>query len=341
MSPYFPDMKDQMLKLLQMAGCAVRDKVFAELQQNSIEKLSEVYKESEDDTIYQIDRNVEEILVPLLEPEAKQMGGIWLLAEGIGDPEKGLVLGAKAGADPAWAIIMDPIDGTRGIMYDKRSAFFLAGAAPYKSGLKLSDIEVACMVELPTSKMMVADMLWAIKGQGAKGQRFHLLHKTWAPLVFKPTQAKTLLGGFGQIARFFPPGREILARIDDALVNRLYPNAAEGKTLVFEDQYISSGGQMYEILMGHDRYVADIRDVLFQKMSKEGLKKGHICHPYDICVFLIGREAGVEFTDSRGMPLDAGFDLLEEVGWIAYANSQIRSLVEPVLLDIMHKEDLI
>lgn len=340
MLPQFPDMKDQVLQLLQDAGCAVRDKVYAELQQNSIEKLSAVFKESEDDTIYQIDRNVEEILIPLLKPAAEHLGGIWLLAEGIGDPEKGLILGAKSGSDPAWAIIMDPIDGTRGIMYDKRPAFFLAGAAPFKPNLRLSDIEVACMVELPTSKMMVADMLWAIKGQGAHGQRFHLLHRTWAPLSFKPTQSKTLLGGFGQLARFFPPGREVLAKIDDALVSSLYPDAAEGKTLVFEDQYISSGGQMYEILMGHDRYVADIRDVLFQKMASQGLKKGHICHPYDICVFLIGREAGVEFTNSHGKPLDAGFDLLEEVGWIGYANSHIRNLVEPVLLKLMQKEGL-
>ena len=50
-------------------------------------------------------------------------------------------------------IIIDPIDGTRGLMYDKRSAFFLAGAAPNRGdSTTLQDIEVAAMVELPTTR---------------------------------------------------------------------------------------------------------------------------------------------------------------------------------------------
>jgi hypothetical protein len=51
-------------------------------------------------------------------------------------------------------VIVDPIDGTRGIMYDKRAAWALAGVAPNKGpGTRLRDIEVAVMTELPTSKM--------------------------------------------------------------------------------------------------------------------------------------------------------------------------------------------
>jgi hypothetical protein len=252
-----------------------------------------------------------------------------------------LLLGVPQGQIPAWAILIDPIDGTRGIMYNKRAAFFLAGAAPFKQGLRLSDIEIACMTELPTSKMLFSDILFAIRSKGAHAERYNLITGETISLPIKPSQAKSLEGGFGQIARFFPPGRAVLAQIEDEMIEILYPDAAEGKTLVFEDQYISSGGQMYEILMGHDRYVADIRDVLFAKMSREGKKKGHICHPYDICTFLIGKEAGVEFTDSEGNTLDAPFSLLAEVGWIAYANAGIRSLVEPVLLERMRHHGLI
>src|SRR5258708_20298875 len=47
-------------------------------------------------------------------------------------------------------IIMDPIDGTRGIMYDKPAAWFLAGVAPHPgSAPRLFDIEVRVMVDLP------------------------------------------------------------------------------------------------------------------------------------------------------------------------------------------------
>jgi len=334
-------MQEVILEVLKRAGEAVRSKVHEELMKSSTADLSAVYKEGEDDTIYQIDRNVEEILVPLLEPEAIKVGGILLMAEGIGDPVHGLLIGVKPGEKPAWAFLIDPIDGTRGIMYNKRAAFFLAGAAPFKENLRLSDIEVACMTELPTSKMLYSDSLYAILGKGPSAERTNLLTGEKQALPFKPSQAKTLEGGFGQIARFFPPGRAVLAQIEDEMIEILYPDAAEGKTLVFEDQYISSGGQMYEILMGHDRYVADIRDVLFAKMAREGKKKGHICHPYDICTFLIGKEAGVQFTDSIGKELDAPFNLLAEVGWIAYANADIRSLVEPVLMERMQHHGLI
>ncbi len=57
-------------------------------------------------------------------------------------------------------------------MYDKRAAWALAGVAPNKGpGTRLRDIEVAVMTELPTSKMAYRDVLWAIKGQGARGVR--------------------------------------------------------------------------------------------------------------------------------------------------------------------------
>src|SRR5204862_3107387 len=73
-------------------------------------------------------------------------------------------------ADALIRVIVDPIDGTRGIMYDKRAAWSLAGVAPNKGpSTSLRDIEVAAMTELPTSKMGRADVLWAIKGHGAKG----------------------------------------------------------------------------------------------------------------------------------------------------------------------------
>ena len=142
-------------QILVEIGEAVCKKVNSSLKNSSVEQMSAVFHEGEDDTIYQIDRDVEEIIVPLLEAKAAMLGGVVLLAEGIGeDSLEGVVLphGTLA-KDAAIMMIMDPIDGTRGIMYDKRSAFFLAGAAPNKGKeTKLSDIEVSVMTELPTSR---------------------------------------------------------------------------------------------------------------------------------------------------------------------------------------------
>ena len=51
-------------------------------------------------------------------------------------------------------LIVDPIDGTREIMYDKRAAWSLAAVAPNRGpDTRLRDVEVSVMTELPTSKM--------------------------------------------------------------------------------------------------------------------------------------------------------------------------------------------
>ena len=53
--------------------------------------------------------------------------------------------------------------------------------------------------------------------------------------------------------------RAILAEIDDALATRVLGELPPGRAMSFEDQYISSAGQLYELMMGHDRWMADLQ----------------------------------------------------------------------------------
>ena len=333
--------QEKVRDLLIEAGQRIRERIFQDVHHTSAEELRGVFQEKPEDTIFQIDRNVEELLVPLLDREAESLGGIWLLAEGIGDPENGLFLGVHPGQNPSWAILADPIDGTRELMYNKRSAFFLAGAAPWKPDLRLQDIEVAVMTELATAKMACSDSLWALKGKGLQASRYWFHSQKEEEITVEPSRAPGLKGGFGQLTRFAPPGREVSCKIEDELIALLYPDMPDGRSYVFEDQYISTGGQLYELLMGHGRYNADIRDVLYAYREKQGLKIGHVCHPYDLCASLIGLEAGIELTDSRGQLLNPPFSLQEPAGWIGYANKSIRAQVEPVLLELLQKEGLV
>lgn len=325
--------KEQIRDVLRQIGEIVCDKVYASLQLQSQEERAAVHEEGEDDTIYQIDKDVEDIIVPFLAQHAARLGGIALVAEGISTADRPLALPDDMDADQAAIrLIMDPIDGTRGIMYDKRSAFFLAGAA-FNQGKDtcLQDIQVAVMTELPTSKSLYSDSLWAIRGQELSGERRNLYHQEKHKLSFNPSGKKTIAGGFAQIARFFPPGRDILAAVEERMVAVLFPDIPEGKALLFEDQYISTGGQMYEMIMGHDRFIADIRTCLFNKLKKEGKKAGHVCHPYDVCASLIAQEAGIILTDAYGKILDAPLDTVSAVDWIGYANQAIKNEVEPAL----------
>lgn len=329
--------------MLIAAGKAVRKQVMHSLSQQDIRQLSQVHAEKREDTIFVIDRQVEPILLEVFQKYAHQAGGLILLAEGLDD--EGLPVTLPESATPSQAavqIIVDPIDGTRGLMYNKRPAFFLAGAAPNKGNdTTLADIEVAVMVELPTNKQYQADVISAVKGRGVMAVREDLLTGRSAPLHVAPSQAHTIIGGFAQFARFFPPGREVLSAIEEELIQLLTPAETFSSALVFEDQYISSGGQLYELLMGHDRFTADVRGLLYRKLIKDGKSGGHVCHPYDVCAHLIGNEAGLIITDALGNKLDAPFSLTYEINWAGYANLDIAKQVQPVLNMLLQKYQLI
>ena len=90
-------------------------------------------------------------------------------------------------------------------MYDKRPAWALAAGAPNTGdATRLSDVEISVMTELPTSKMGWADVLYAIKGQGARGFRVDLKTHNRTELVLAPSTATTIKQGFAGISNFFP-----------------------------------------------------------------------------------------------------------------------------------------
>ena len=142
------------------------------------------------------------------------------------------------------------------------------------------------------------------------------------------------------IARFFPGAREELAAIDEEIVRGALGPVELGKAHCFEDQYLSSGGQLYELMMGHDRFVADLRPLIEPILNRRGLALGICCHPYDVCTELIAREAGVIVTDERGGPLRAPLRVEPDVAWAGYANEAIRNQIEPLLRAVLKKRGL-
>ncbi|GIV95989.1 MAG: hypothetical protein KatS3mg057_0646 [Herpetosiphonaceae bacterium] len=246
-----------------------------------------------------------------------------LIAEGLG--ASGCVV-LPSGIEPEEAelrIIVDPIDGTRGLMYQKRSAWILTGVAPNKgSATTLADIELAIQTEIPLVKQYLCDSFWATVGLGVGGERLNRLTGTTTPLAPRPSQAPTISQGYGGLARYFPGRRALLAAIDDAVIEKVLGPATPGRALAFEDQYISTAGQLYGLMMGQDRWFADLRPLLGPVLCS---------HPYDLCTELIAREAGVIVTDERGRPLAAPLDVTTDLAWIGYANVTIRDQVEPAL----------
>lgn len=300
--------------------------------------LSDVAREEEGDTIYAIDHVAEH---PLVEEVGRTMAArnapAVLVAEGLPGGEVVVPEGADRGA-ARWVIIVDPIDGTRGLMYQKRSAWILTGVAAGPGPRTLADIELAVQTEIPLVKQHLSDQLWAVRGQGAAALRFNRLTGDSVPLDLHPSAATTIAHGFATIARFFPGNRSELAAIDDEIVEALLGPPQPGKAQSFEDQYISSGGQLYELMAGHDRFVADLRP-LFERRRPGG--SALCCHPYDLCTELIARELGVPVTDERGQPLGAPLDVTSDVGWVGYANRTLKAHIEPHLLRALARRRLI
>ena len=124
--------------------------------------MAAIEGETSADTIYAIDRVADDTLLDWFEAHWPD---VEVVSEGLDEP-------VVVGSDPQWTVIVDTIDGTRGLMYDKRPAWCLAAAAP--RGGSLRDVVAAAMTELPTTKQGLADQLSGTRGGGVVAERIDL-----------------------------------------------------------------------------------------------------------------------------------------------------------------------
>jgi fructose-1,6-bisphosphatase/inositol monophosphatase family enzyme len=329
-----------LLDLIRAIHDRIRDAVVSACERQSADSLSAVASEEPGDTIYAVDRVSEGVLLDAFGALAREEP-LCLVAEGIPGGSVTLPRGALE-ADCRWRVLIDPIDGTRGLMYQKRSAWILTGVAPNRGpATRLSDIVLAVQTEIPLIKQHLCDQLWARRGGGMHAVRTDRVAGTTSPVTLHASRAHTLRHGFASVVRFFPGARDELAALDDALMFDMLGPFDELKAPCFEDQYLSTGGQLFELMAGHDRFIADLRPLVQPLVASRGLPRGLCCHPYDLCTALIAEEAGVVLTAADGTAVDAPFDIDADVAWVGYANEDIRAGIEPRLLAILRSRGLL
>jgi fructose-1,6-bisphosphatase/inositol monophosphatase family enzyme len=317
----------------------IRDEVRKTMAAQSTEALSAVAAETSGDTIYAIDRVSEELIRELFE-QAFADTSIVVVGEGLEDGGEVFPVGTSAD-EARYRAIVDPIDGTRGLMYDKRSAWVLTGVAEnHGESTDLTDIYAAVQTEIPTTKQYRADVLSAVRGQGASCFGYDVIREEEVQIRLRPSQSQTIEHGFAMLSRFFQGGKDILAKIEEELVEQLIGPIVPGKARLFEDQYICSGGQFYELMVGHDRFNADLRPNLENALKERGQRLGICCHPYDVCTELIAREMGVHIVKPNGESLDSPLDTTSPVAWVGYANDGLRASIEPILSAILSRMGL-
>ncbi len=315
---------DQARRLLCALQDAIRDSVRA-AQLRGNRRLSRVATVTTADTIYVVDQISEATVLEWFQENWPKKWPVQLIMEGLDDLAGPVTFpGDTPVKDTLFKCIIDPIDGTRGIMYDKRSAWSLAALAPQRGAeTNLSDIVVAAMTELSVVKQEFSDQFSAVRGSGVKAERTDLRARERRRLKPQPSQADDLAHGFASFAKFFPAGKTWLAELEEKLWRELKAGAE-----IFDDQYMSTGGQIHELFAGHDRFIADLRPLAFERLR---LQSSLACHPYDICTALIAEELGCVITAPEGKPLRAPLDTTTPVAWVGYANRRLARWIGPKL----------
>jgi fructose-1,6-bisphosphatase/inositol monophosphatase family enzyme len=289
--------------------------------------LSRTVRDDEGDTIFGIDRVAEDVLLPYCEAWGREQS-FRLVAEGL-EPE-GRRFGSGA---PEFRVIVDPVDGSRGLMHDKRSAWCLSAIAEeHGDATRLRHVFAALQTELPTTRHGYVDQLWATRGTRTQQRRTCLFDGSTRALPVAPSSSTTLHHGFATVCDFFPGGKEILGRLAERILQAEMGGWNPEKAEIFADQYISSGGQLAEIVLGRDRFVLDVRPLVYASL---GVVSSLCARPYDICTALIAQQAGVVVTDPFGEVLDPPLDVSTNVAFAAYANPGLAARLQPLVTEAL------
>lgn len=230
---------------------------------------------------------------------------------------------------PGVAVLVDPIDGTRPLMHDMRSAWILTGLAPDRgAATRLTDIEAAVQTELPTTGAGSYRVLEARRGHGAtESWRCVDTGELVSRRTLRAPDDVPLDNGYFAFTRFLPVERERVAALEQRFFERAVPDLRLEERLLYPDSLLCVAGQLHLLATGAYRMLADLRAWLGDRESLSNFT----CKPYDLATALIFEEAGVPVLDARGEPLDAPFDTETRLDVVAYGNAALRAAFEPHL----------
>lgn len=304
-----------LIDLLGDLQLRIREVVREDLSSQSAAFLSGIAREGAGDVSFQIDIRPEEVVEDCLRNPPEPL---IVICEGLGRRV------FPAGADDSeakWCVIIDPLDGSREIAYGKRSAWVLAGIAPAQPAPTLADIVWAIQTEVPPLEHGRGSVVTATKGRGAQEQiwEFSGSPTVGAARALRPSVAPSVRGGFAIFADYFAGSHALIGEIADETLGIILGPVGKGEAVVYNDQYLSSGGCMYLLATGRYRFFADLRPLIGQAGRTVGL----CAHPYDLCTHLIATEVGAIVTDMAGGPLAYPLSTDTDCGWIGYANANI------------------
>ncbi|MDR1481330.1 MAG: cupin domain-containing protein [Synergistaceae bacterium] len=315
---------------IQALHFQIHDRVRAELMDRTVEYLTYTASFGAGDISYRIDVSAEKIIDEYFLANPLP-GGAVVISEGLGIKTYPAVMNPN---EARYRIIIDPLDGTREIMYDKRSCWILTGIAPNMgAATNLQDIFLSVQTEIPPTIQIHSRVLVAEKGKGANQSIWDVKNRALihGNVPLQTSRAKDLRHGFAVFANFFPGMKESISKIEESVLRKHIGDIVQNDAAVFTDQYISSAGQLYLLAAGKYRFVADLRGIIGDKRTSAGETFSLCCHPYDLSAYLIFTEAGGVLTDISGKAPAYPLDLDTNCSWLAYCNEDLRTVLAPLI----------
>jgi len=196
--------------------------------------------------------------------------------------DRGLV--APAGGGATSVLVVDPIDGTRPAMAGLESCCVSVAAAPLRDGVRMGDVTIGCIVEIPSGQVFIAERgRGVLEGPPVRLSGNERLDRMFWTYGFRGRPARALT--------------EVLAELIDA-------SSVGGGTFDLG----SATFDVTRVLTGQlDAYVEPgpllIEEVPGMRAEFERVGGGAVLNnsPYDLAAaVLCAEEAGAIVTDARG-----------------------------------------
>ncbi|MEM1452240.1 MAG: inositol monophosphatase family protein [Planctomycetota bacterium] len=242
------------------------------------------------------------------------------------------------GFDHAGArIVLDPIDGTRNVMHDLRSAWVVASLARPGAGVpRYADLVLGLVSEIPDTRSEIVRELSAVRGSGASARIAHAttgeVLRDDAPL--RVDEEARLDRGYFPYFGYHPAHRASVQALGAEVVRRLEDEHGIDPSTVLDDQYISSGGQLALLALGHYRSIVDARGTLAQGAGV----RTQTAKPYDMAgAALVAQEAGCVVVHPSGAALDLPLDAETPVDFAGFHNRATADAILPLLAESLRR----
>jgi fructose-1,6-bisphosphatase/inositol monophosphatase family enzyme len=321
-------------ELALLVRAAVHGVVAAAAARGETASLAREVAQGAGDTTFAIDACAESTIDAWLEARAR-CAPLSLLTEDAGwrhrGPDGAGGTRELAGFDHGGPrFVVDPIDGTRNLMADLRSAWCVVAACPPgPSEPRLAQAVAGVVCELPDSRARAGRVLWAVRGEHALLEQRTLADDAleWRRPLRVDGEARVDAGYF-PFFRYLPSERVQLARIEAAFFARLARHERAVERRILDDQYISNAGQLALLALGTYRMVCDLRAHLAARDGRETLSS----KPYDCAgAIVVAREAGCQVDDAEGGRLDFPLDATTRVSFVGWHNLASKERMGPHL----------